>query len=79
MGNLVRAVRAVGQQASDVDVGKVGVGAAFRGGNADLGRSRMIVELDEEAFEQFQKGRLDKVARKLKVSVEDVKEASNWL
>ena len=47
----------VGQQAADVDVGEVGVGAAFRrGGDADLGRRGMVVELDEEAFEQLAGG-----------------------
>ncbi|MBI5569834.1 MAG: RNA polymerase factor sigma-54 [Desulfomonile tiedjei] len=38
--------------------------------------SPLAVQILEEAFEQFKKGRLDQVARKLKVSLEDIKQAS---
>ena len=51
--DLVGAVRAVGQQPAEVDVGEIGVGAALGRGHADLGRRRMVVELDEEGLQQF--------------------------
>ena len=41
------------QQAADVDVGEVRVGAALSRRHADLRRGGVIVELDEEAFEQL--------------------------
>ncbi len=44
---------AVAEHPAQVEVGEVGVGAAFGGGHTDLGRGRMVVELDEKAFEQF--------------------------
>ena len=50
---LVGAVRAVGQQPAEIDVGKIGVGAALLGRHADLGRRRMVVELDEESLQQL--------------------------
>ena len=53
VGQLVGAVRAVGQQPAQVDVGEVGVGAAFLGRHAHLGRRRVVVELDEEGFQQL--------------------------
>ena len=53
VGDLVRSVRAVGQQAAEVDVGEIGVGAAFGGRHPDLGRRGMVVELDEKGFQQF--------------------------
>ena len=51
--NLVRSVRAVGQQSADIDVGKIGVRAAFGSRHSDLRRRGMVVELDEKRFEQF--------------------------
>jgi hypothetical protein len=53
MGDRVGAVRAIAEQAAEVDVGEISVCAAFGGGDADLGRCRVVVELDEEALEQF--------------------------
>ena len=53
IGHLADAVRAVGEQPAGVDLGKVGVGAALFGGDAHLGRSRLVVELDPEALQQF--------------------------
>ncbi len=53
VGDLVGAVGAVGEQAAEVDVGEVGVSAALLGRDADLGRRRVVVELDEEALEQL--------------------------
>ncbi len=53
VGQLVRSVAAVAEQPGEVDVGEVGVGAALRRGHADLGRGRVVVELDEEALQQF--------------------------
>ena len=50
---LVGAVGAVGQQAADVDIGEVRVGAALLGGHADLGRGGVVVELDEEGLQQL--------------------------
>ena len=49
-------LRAIAQQAADVDVGEVGVGAALGRGDADLGRGRVVVELDEEALQQLAGG-----------------------
>jgi hypothetical protein len=51
--HLVGAVRAIPQQSADVDVGKVGIGSALGGGDANLGRGGVVVELDEEAFQQL--------------------------
>lgn len=51
--HLVGAAGAVAQQRADVDVGEVGVRATLGGGHAHLGRRRVVVELDEEALEQF--------------------------
>ena len=53
MRQLVGAVGAVRQQTAKVDVGEIGVGAALGRRDADLGRRGMIVELDEERFQQF--------------------------
>ena len=53
MGNLVRTVRAIPEQPADIDVGKVSVSAALGRGDPDLGRGRMVVELDEEALQQL--------------------------
>src|SRR5690606_8260078 len=53
---LVRSIRTVAQQAADVDVREIRVSAAFGGGDADLGRGGVIVELDEEAFQQLAGG-----------------------
>ena len=53
MRDLVRAVGAVREQAAEVDVGEVGVGAALGGGDAHLGRRGVVVELDEEALEEL--------------------------
>ena len=51
--HLVRAVAAVAQQAGEVDVGEVGVGAALGRRHAHLRRRGVVVELDEEALEQL--------------------------
>ena len=53
VGDRVRAVGTVAEQAADVDVGEVRVGAALGGGDPDLRRRGMIVELDEETLEQL--------------------------
>ena len=53
VGDVAGAVGTVAFQAAQVDVGEVVVGAAFLGGDADLGRGRMVVDLDPQAREQF--------------------------
>ena len=53
VGDVVDAVRAVGQDAARVDLGEVGVGAALGRGDAHLGRRGLVVELDPEALEQL--------------------------
>ena len=53
VGDVVHAVRAVRQDAADVDLGEVGVGAALGRGDAHLGRRGLVVELDPEALEQL--------------------------
>jgi len=53
VGDLVGAVRAVPLQAAQVDLGEVVVGAALLGGDAHLGGSRGVVDLDPEAGEQL--------------------------
>ena len=50
---LVGAVAAVPQQPGQVEVGEVRVGAALGRGHAHLGRRRVVVELHEEALQQF--------------------------
>ena len=51
--HFVGAVRSVRQQTAQVDVGKIGVRPALRRRHAHLGRSGMIVELDEERLQQL--------------------------
>jgi hypothetical protein len=41
------------QQAANIDIGEVSVRAAFGGRHSNLGRSRMIVKLDEETLQQL--------------------------
>ena len=51
--HLAHAVRAVAPHAAEVDVGEIRVGPALGGRDADLGRRRVVVELDEQAAEQL--------------------------
>ena len=53
IGDVVDRVGAVGLDAAGVDLGEIGVGAALGRGDADLGRGRLVVELDPEAVQQF--------------------------
>ncbi len=53
VGELVHAGAAVPVHAAYIDIGEVVVGAGFAGGNAHLGRCRLVVELDPQAAEQF--------------------------
>jgi hypothetical protein len=50
---FVHAVAAVGHDPAEVDIREVVVRAAFLGGDADLRRGGVVVELDPEALEQF--------------------------
>ena len=49
--DLIDPIRPLGRQPSDVDLGEVGVGAALRCRYPDLGRRRLVVELDPEALQ----------------------------
>ncbi len=49
-------VAAVAQQAGEVDVGEIGEGPALGRRHADLRRRGVVVELDEEALQQFPRG-----------------------
>ena len=53
VGHVVDAVGAVGLDAADVDVAEVGVGGGFLQGDAYLGRSGLVVELDPPGFQIF--------------------------
>ena len=53
IGYFVDAVRSVGGDATGVEVGEVGVGAAFLEGDSHFGRRRLVVEFDPEALEEF--------------------------
>ena len=53
VGNFIGAIRAVAEQAADVDVREIRVGAALGGGHADFRRRRMVVELDKKTFQKF--------------------------
>ena len=53
IGDIVDRVRAVGIHPAEIDLGEIGVGAAFLGGYPHLGRGGLVVELDPEAVEQF--------------------------
>ena len=51
--DFVDSVFPIAAESAKVDVGEIGVGAALGGGHPDLGRRRVVVELDEETAEQF--------------------------
>ena len=51
--DLVHAVRAVLEDAADVDLREIGVGAALLCGDADFGRRGLVVEFDPQALQQF--------------------------
>ncbi|EKD38768.1 MAG: hypothetical protein ACD_75C00615G0001 [uncultured bacterium] len=53
IGDLVAGIGPGRIQAPEVDLGKIVVGPAFLGGDADLGGSGMVVDLDPQAAEQF--------------------------
>src|SRR5450759_2423955 len=53
MRNFVRTIRAVAKQSTDVDIRKVRVSAAIGCRDADFRWRGMVVELDEETFQQL--------------------------
>ena len=53
IGNLAHAVRTVGLDAADIDVGEIIVGAALAGRDSYFGWRRLIVHLDPETTDQL--------------------------
>ena len=53
IGDLIHGIGAIWLDAAGVDLGKIGVGAAFGGGHTNFGRGGLVVELDPEAVQQF--------------------------
>ncbi len=51
--DFVGAIAAIGEESGQIEVGEVRVGAALRRRHAHLGRGRVVVELHEEALQQF--------------------------
>ena len=51
IGDIADAVLPFAGDTTDINIGEIVIGAALTGRNADLGRSRMIVDLDPEAAE----------------------------
>ena len=49
----VDAIRTIRVDAAGIDLGKIGIGAAFGGCHANLGRGGLVVELDPQALQQF--------------------------
>ncbi len=51
VGDIAHGIGTVHVQAAGVDLGEIGIGAALGGRHADLGRGRLVVELDPQALQ----------------------------